>query len=128
MLRSLHTHPHTHTHAHVHTHTCTDTHTHAGTHTRTHAHTVTNARTHIRTHTHTHAPTHTHTHKPTYTLGLEARLARKHLGFVLGIRETTVCLHAIGSVLIYYAVYGYGWAVLFRGSIILAPITPLMRK
>ena len=42
-------------------------------------------------------------------------------------REITLCLHAIGSVLIYYAVYGYDWAVVFRRSIIMAPIR-LMTK
>ena len=69
--------------------------------------------THTRTLVGTHASTYTHTHK--------------YVGLVLGTRDTTVSLNAIGSVLIYYAVYGYGWEVIFRGSIILAPVT-LMRK
>ena len=50
----------------------------------------------------------------------EARLARNNVGFVLGTRDTSAIINAIESLLIYYAVYGYGWAVLFRGSIIRA--------
>ena len=45
------------------------------------------------------------------------------MGFVLGIRETTVGLYAIGSVKIYHEVYCYCCAILFRGSI----IVPLLR-
>ena len=40
------------------------------------------------------------------------------MGFELGTSDSTVRLNAIWSVLISHAVYCYGWAVLFRGSII----------
>ena len=33
-----------------------------------------------------------------------------------------MCLNGIVSVLIYYAVYGCGWAVIIRGSIFWAPL------
>ena len=38
-----------------------------------------------------------------------------------------MCLNGIGSVLIYYEVYGYGWAVLFRGSIMRTPVMLMMK-
>ena len=37
-------------------------------------------------------------------------------------------INAIGSVLIYNSVYGYSWAGLFRGSIILATVMRKIKK
>ena len=69
----------------------------------------------VRVCAHTHMDTHIHTntHLSTHTL--------KHT------HSRTVRLNAIGSILIYYAVYCYDLAVIFRGSVILAPVT-LMKK
>ena len=49
------------------------------------------------------------------------------MGFVLGIRKSTVCLNGIGSVLIYFEAYSYGWELLFRGSIIRTPVMLMMK-
>ena len=54
----------------------------------------------------------------------DAQFLRNHVGFVLGMTDTTVRLNAIGSALIYMQNnYGYCSEVLFRGSFIPAPVT-----